>query len=233
MTADSNTSNSQMQSSTPPAMPAPQKPRDTLGTASAEKERPIVPQEIQDLLGKPPVLASEDPGQYKRLFELVVLAIGPSDILEYMWAKDITDNAWELARLQRLKGPLVEIQRKHALEVILRKLMEPGRTDSQKKVSDLSTGWFKDPKVKAEIEQLFTTMGLTEDSINAQALKDNCKDLLLLDKLIDNFTRRRSTAAQEIDRRRAEVIPPKRPINRIDEADGEAAQLSSDISKAN
>lgn len=63
-----------------------------------------VPAEICDLWGKPPLLATESPKQYYALLVELVREVKPSDIIEWLWVKDVADLTWDILRYRRLKA---------------------------------------------------------------------------------------------------------------------------------
>ena len=73
----------------------------TIGTSSAAPS--LVPQYVQDLFGEPPLLRGENGSVYGTLMEHFAKLIKPADIIEWWWAKDMTDHTWEIRRLRRFK----------------------------------------------------------------------------------------------------------------------------------
>ena len=81
----------------------------TIGTSSAAPS--LVPQYVQDLFGEPPLLRGENGSVYGTLMEHFAKLIKPADIIEWWWAKDMTDHTWEIRRLRRFKILVVELAR--------------------------------------------------------------------------------------------------------------------------
>jgi hypothetical protein len=63
-----------------------------------------VPAEICDSWGKPPLLPTENPNQYYALLVELVREVKPSDIIEWLWVKDVVDLTWDILRYRRLKA---------------------------------------------------------------------------------------------------------------------------------
>jgi hypothetical protein len=54
-------------------------------------------------LGKPPIMAGEDPADYDQLAELVVAENNPQSVQAWVQVRDIVDGEWEILRLRNLK----------------------------------------------------------------------------------------------------------------------------------
>ena len=71
--------------------------------------------DAQALLGRPPMLPGEDERAHAALLARVRDDIGPKDILEEFWARDVVDLLWETLRLRRMKASLVTVATLDAL----------------------------------------------------------------------------------------------------------------------
>jgi hypothetical protein len=72
------------------------------------KEMEQIPAAIAELFGRPPVLPSEDLPAYEKLCLKIAKSVDPSDIIEWMWTKDICDYTWEIRRLREFKVKAIE-----------------------------------------------------------------------------------------------------------------------------
>jgi hypothetical protein len=79
---------------------------------------PIIPEDIAAILGRPPVLRTEDPRAYEQLFAAQVREWGPQDTSEWLYVRDLTDLEWEILRLQHAKLNVLKIALKNALAEI-------------------------------------------------------------------------------------------------------------------
>jgi hypothetical protein len=68
----------------------------------------LVPVEIRNMLGEPPLLATEDPNQYDALLTELAREVRPSAFIEWLWAKDIADLTWDTIRYRRIKASYVD-----------------------------------------------------------------------------------------------------------------------------
>jgi hypothetical protein len=76
----------------------------------------LIPDDIQDLFGDPPVLRGEDENLYDTLMVQFTKLVEPKDLIEWWWVKDLTDHSWEIRRLRRFKVLFVEVKRDQAHE---------------------------------------------------------------------------------------------------------------------
>src|SRR3954447_16210954 len=81
---------------------------------------PVLPPELTDLLGPPPLVRGEDGVVYEALFARIAAALKPRDIIEWLWARDVVDAAWEGARLRRLPASLRTLGQRRGLKGMLR-----------------------------------------------------------------------------------------------------------------
>src|ERR687894_873153 len=82
--------------------------------------------DAQALLGRPPMLPGEDERAYAALLARVRYDVGPKDILEEFWARDVVDLLWETLRLRRMKASLVTVATRDALAEILAPIVDSG-----------------------------------------------------------------------------------------------------------
>jgi len=77
---------------------------------------PEIPDEVLALFGDPPLLRGEDDSLYYKLMERFTKLVGPKDMIEWWWVKDMTDHTWEIRRLRRFKVFFIELQRDQTQE---------------------------------------------------------------------------------------------------------------------
>jgi len=72
------------------------------------KEMTRIPPAVEEMWGEPPLLPTEDPKTYEKLCVEIAKSVGPSDIIEWLWTKDICDYSWEIRRLRQFKVRIVK-----------------------------------------------------------------------------------------------------------------------------
>jgi hypothetical protein len=60
------------------------------------------PIQLLEKLGRSPVLKNENKALYKELFNTVWSDVGPTDIIEQLWVRDVVDDTWTIFRWRRL-----------------------------------------------------------------------------------------------------------------------------------
>ena len=170
-----------------------------------------IPKKIRMIFENPPVLKTEDPARYWQFVDLLIKAIKPVNIVEWLHLKDTADYSWEIFRIQRFKGAIVDLARRRAVESVLRTLL-PHVTNSSKvadEVTRLAHGWFMDPKTKQEAMTLLKVFGLTPDVVDAEAFLLSIPKLQAIDEILGIAAVRRDASMREIERGREAVDLPR------------------------
>jgi hypothetical protein len=71
----------------------------------------VIPAEILELLGLPPVRSPEDVKRWYAVFDSIARWLRPKDIFEWFWAWDLTAERWEMDRQRKTKVVLNAVQR--------------------------------------------------------------------------------------------------------------------------
>ena len=176
-----------------------------------------IPQKFRMIFENPPVLKTEDPARYWQFVDLLVEAIKPAHIVEWLYLKDTADYSWETFRIQRFKGAIVDLGRRHAVERVLRTLVPHVTTSSEvadAEVTRLAHGWFMNPKTKLEAMTLLNAFGLTPDVVDAEAFLLSIPKLQAIDEILGIAAVRRDASMREIERGREAVayLEPKRVV---------------------
>src|SRR6266568_5018525 len=85
---------------------------------------PKISAEVRALLGKPPVLISEDPGAYETMLANMAAAVMPRDAMEWLLLKDCVDLTWEIRRIRLAKAGMTDVTRKEALKSIFESILD-------------------------------------------------------------------------------------------------------------
>lgn len=154
----------------------------------------------------PPLIQGESAEEYNNLLSRVTHAVGPTNVIEAVWVKDIVDLVWESQRLRYLKASLLIIARKAALVRLLRlndRVMDT-RVDTEH--SALAIRWLSgDNAAWKMLTTALAEQGRDLESIMAQALSDKIRDIEQIDCMIASADARRTKVLTEIERRREAV----------------------------
>ena len=132
----------------------------------------LIPPEIADILGHPPVLSTENRQAYDALMTQLVLEWKPRDILGWMFVRDMTDTSWEIFRDRGAIANLFAISFKTALKAVLTDVLpEEGCKpwfDRYDAVKGLAQAWFEGPQEQEKVKSELAKYGLTAEAIVAQ-----------------------------------------------------------------
>ena len=177
-----------------------------LSLSSAQVLSAVVPAEIAGFLGAPPLLPGEDEEAYAGMTVRVAQAVAPRDIIEWLWIKDIVDNAWESARLRRMRSGLVALGQSLGLRALLRQLGIDAFEDAEGKevpAAAVAQAYVEgDPIWVGVVERALAERGLGADAINSEAFRAEIRRIETLDRMIAASDARRDTVLREVDRRR-------------------------------
>jgi hypothetical protein len=152
-------------------------------------------------LGPLPVLASESPDAYLRLYEEFVAAIAPEDVVVRSEVKCIVDNTWEINRLTRAKAAIIDCAKKEALASLLRSILPEAaiKTSREQDARQLADGWFTGPSTEVVVGELLSEHGLKADHIGAEAVRLRSRELDQLERMLALKEARRSNAYRNIE----------------------------------
>jgi hypothetical protein len=150
-----------------------------------------IPAEVEELWGEPALLSFEDPEIYRKLMLKIVADVEPTDVVEWLWVKNLADHSWEVRRLRRLKVQLIE----RRIDELRRQTIAEYVRDGKKVPSKIS---FTE----------FTTAGLVVEElgnyerIEALLVSAEARRLALLREIArrrDSFGSRRAKTSDFID----------------------------------
>ncbi len=157
--------------------------------------------EVRALLGKPPVLISEDPSEYEAMLANMAAAVMPRDAMEWILMGNCVDLTWEIRRIRLAKAGILDVTRKEALRSILESILEEDERIGRDRISAADSkadGWYSDPSIRKALEAHLAKHGLDEEAITAQAFAIRARELEKLDKMLASAERRRWAMLQEM-----------------------------------
>jgi hypothetical protein len=144
------------------------------------KEISEIPADIQELLGKAPVLSNENLEAYKALLFQTAESVAPIDIIEWFWINDVVYHTWDILRLRTFKVELVKIGQDNGY---MAHCEHHSITDEDKIL---------------EVKKFYQT----SDKATAAAFISNLETHERLDALLRSAESRRNAALHEIERHR-------------------------------
>jgi hypothetical protein len=159
------------------------------------------------LFGPPALFDGEDQKLYDQLFTKISAAVAPTDVLEEIWLRDVTDLTFGVLGYRRHKANLMSATAHKGLTETLTPLV--GRTRAE----TLAQGWAaKKSDVVEEVNKILTSAGLTMDTVMAQTFSLKLNEIERIEHLIALDEARRNAALREIDRHRQTLGQKRRRV---------------------
>jgi hypothetical protein len=175
----------------------------------------LVPVEIRDLLGEPPLLATEDPNQYDALLTELAREVRPSDFIEWLWVKDIADLTWDIIRYRCIKASYIDGRIQTALvDELTWALQRDKRAAHPDKWLNFDLALIRDDAIKLaddfianentkeKRDKWLKAHCVNAESITATSFDAAVDKLEAIERMLASVEYRRNNALHEIERRR-------------------------------
>ncbi len=169
----------------------------------------LIPAEIAEIFGSPPVLSFEDHQAYDQLLAQLVLEWKPRHITEWMFVRDIADISWEILRHRRAIASVLAISFKKALVSVIEETLP---LHISYKIKPMANGWFERPKTQAKIKSELAKYGVGPDAIVAQCYSMNRENLDKLHRLLALAEGRRTAITRNFNEYRAMSSLSEKPV---------------------
>ena len=151
------------------------------------------------LLGPAMLIAGESSDAYSDLSARIRAAVQPADMLEEIWVRDVTDLAWEVTRLRRIKANLMRACAHEGLAKALSHLHVGN-------YYFVANRWFAGDAAAAEtVNAALTAGGLTVDAVTALTVSERIDEVERIEQMTAAAEERRDGMLRELERRRASV----------------------------
>jgi hypothetical protein len=171
----------------------------------------VIPAEIAEIFGNPPVLSTENRQAYDELMTQLVLEWKPRNITEWMFVRDIADISWEIFRHRRAIANVFTISFKKALETVFTDVL-PGGIENwsarSEQAETMADAWFKSPKQQEKVKSELTKYGLSPEAIVAECYLISRDTLDKLHRLLALAEARRTAITRNFNEYR--VMSPLR-----------------------
>jgi hypothetical protein len=169
------------------------------------------------LFGPPPILEGESAKDYYELFDHVFEALAPSDFIQEIWVRDVTDAAWSMFRWRRILAALLaedvsEETNDEAASLAedQTELMEGPEKEEMDKLLDSNSqhSWevrvAKYPRANKKFQELWSSAKstLNMDLIQAKVMRENFNLIERIEALIATAQQRIDEVIRELDRHR-------------------------------
>jgi hypothetical protein len=159
------------------------------------------PAEIKSFF-TPPVLISENCGEYESMRAAVANTIRPQNTIEWILVIDVMNLSWEIRRLAKDKANLINLNWKDAIRMIVEALLDSDQEERSRVSQDLADGWFTSAEAKQGIQALLAKHQLTEDAIAAQAMSLRLPELDIIDRKMERARVSRMALMRDIEHHR-------------------------------
>ena len=183
----------------------------------------VIPTEIADIFGHPPVLSTENRQAYDELMTQLVLDWKPRKITEWMFVRDMTDISWEIFRHRRAIANLFAISFKTALGAVLTDVLpEEGCkpwVDRNDAVEGLAQAWFDGPQEQEKVKAQLAKYGLSPEAIVAQSYALRRDELDKLHRLLAVAEARRIGITRNFNEYRAMSSLGQKPVVEVEQVE--------------
>jgi hypothetical protein len=164
------------------------------------------PDEILGIWENAPLLASENSVQYQQLLDALANEVAPTDVVEWLWIKDIADLTWEVIRLRRFKAIFLNNLFLEELDDQIENAIGYEKAvPIWKRSGKLAIKWLANPTatdVKRKLDRLLERCGLDVDRIFATTSISALRSLEPLERVLASAELRRNNALHQIEYRR-------------------------------
>jgi hypothetical protein len=168
----------------------------------------LVPADIAQIFGDPPVLSFEDRQAYDQLVAQLALEWKPRNITEWMFVRDIADISWEIFRHRRAIANTFAVSFKKALKGIFFQELD----DDYRRAEYLACAWFEGPQEQQEVKSELAKYGLSPDVIVAQCYSINGNQLDKMHRLLALAEARRTAITRNFNEYRAMSSLSDKPV---------------------
>lgn len=156
-----------------------------------------VPKNVSELLGKPPLLADEDPKRYSLLFDQYVSILGPRDAIEWLWLKEAVDLRWDILRLGGFAPAIIDGEKPF---IFAKLLLGAGVHKSQ--INYYLDCYSESGKAKEQADAIFESRGWSIETVSALAFAERIQTHDSLEKMMAGKGRRHDQLLHLIEQRR-------------------------------
>src|SRR5215470_5693124 len=149
------------------------------------------------VLGPALLIGSESGDAYDSLLARIRAVVAPADMLEEIWVRDVTDLAWEVSRLRRIKAHLMQACAHEGLAKALSHLRDGNNHYI------IARRWFAgDVEAARIVNSAFAAAGLTVDTVTALTVSERIDEIERIELMTLAAERRRDGMLRELERRR-------------------------------
>src|SRR5262249_3822842 len=132
--------------------------------------------------------------------------ISPQDFLEEIWTSEIVEGEWEIVRLRRYKGQIVNLDKLVSLRNLLQ-LILPHASDAE--IDDLARRSFTNKEIRKQVTTHLHSIDLDDSASDVEAYRSSIAHLTAIDRRLMELALRRDKIFRQIEDCRAGIaVPP-------------------------
>jgi hypothetical protein len=163
----------------------------------------VLPRDLGPLFTERPLIQGESEADYDLLLSKVTAAVAPTDAIDDIAVKDITDLTWDLERNKRLKASRLMVARKKALDRLIAETNGPHLQSAEPLKAAYTNSWLQgDPAAVETMNRLLAERGLDLNAVMAMALSECLPEIEHYDRTIASAEAQRNRILMAIERRR-------------------------------
>jgi hypothetical protein len=124
----------------------------------------------QSLIFRPNLPSAESQRNYRQLAAAIRDHIRPQNILEEIWTSEIIEGDWEIVRLRRYKGQIVNLDKLVSLRNLLQ-LILPHASDVE--IDDLARRRFTNKEIRKQVDTLLHSIDLDASAIDIESFRSS------------------------------------------------------------
>ena len=183
----------------------------TAATSPAE----VIPANIVDFIGEPPLLETEVAADYDALLLRLAETVKPKGAVEWIWVADVTHLVWEMRRFRGMRDGIIERETARGLGDVVEDILSAEYDWDELKfirerlVSHWNSG---NPRRRQIVRRFLMKRGVDLRQVHALVYCSRLDEFTKLEGLIANLGRRRDSILREIERRRDAVARRLRDV---------------------
>ncbi len=194
--------------------PQPPAPAPKQGAPAADPtDLHVLLRDLGPLFAERPLIPGEAEADYDLLLSKVAAAVAPTDAIEELRVKEVTDHTWDIERWKRLKASRLMAARKKGLDRLITETNGPYLQSAEPLKAAYTSALLQgDPAAVETFNRLLAERGLDLNAVMAMALSECLSDIERCDRLIASAEARRNRVLLEIERRRETLARWQRTV---------------------
>jgi hypothetical protein len=189
------------------------------GDPPAVRPAPVIPMEIQRILGKPPLFAGESENDFNNLLSRMAVDLRPKDVIEWIWIHNLTVLAWEVLRLRKLRASMLREAQQKELQKALHNAMAPRTKNAtfeqiQQTAAQYARDYVAGYDVHEVVAEFFSGTPYSADSVTAKVFVAHLEQVERIERMIGTVMARHDAILREIDRRQESFARRARQVSK-------------------